>query len=1269
MVNARHKEVLKASTSKGAELSASDEEHDDSDNGSSSSSEDLNFRGFTDEETKVLSLMIRKQVGKTIKNVMPYFISQTADNLKEIVRKELEEFKKGELTRWLAVVEGAFRTSNCKEKNKVNFASNFLRDSAKMWWEGKEVISPFKCTTLDDLLSRARVREADLLRKRIRRLRRPRESLNLEIETLRSLNTIIAEEVVELKSKHHVKSVTKLILEHKSNECPNPKVIEAKPLKSIKEENVEKAEVPNPKAHAYMMVAKEDKLVHDVVTSREIIIYGDKRKGEYKLCSVMNARKYLSRGCHAIMAYVIDTSFEKKSDKDVLVVKEFLDVFPEDLPAKTPYRLAPSKMELMSQLQELLDKDFIRPSSSPWGGPILFVKNKDGSMRMCIDYRELNKVTVKNVYPLPRIDDLFDQLQGTKTRYGHYEFVVMPFGLTNAPAIFMDLMNRVCRPMLDKSLSYSSMTFLSTPKARKNTKFIYQAPKSVGEIQSFLGLASYYRIFIQDFSKIAFSLTKLTKKNIHFIWGKEQEEAFDTLRKKLCEALILVLPEGTKGLVVYSDASYSGLGCVLMQRGRVIAYASRQLKRHEENYPTHDLEFTMVVFTLKIWRHYLYGVKFIIYIDHRSLQYFLVKKDPNLRQQRWLDLYKDYNCEIRYHPGKANVVADALSKKERDKIRRIHSLRMIVTSDLFDRIKAAQMEALKEENWRRERIKSYIPHFEDDSRGIKTQKGIIYILFRSNVKELLLEEAHKSKYLIHPGAKKMYLDLKRNYWWSGMERDCEKCVEKCLTCLKVKAEHQKPYGKIQPLEISVWKWEKIIMDVATKLSRTKKKHDVIWVIVDRLKKSAHFITIQENMLVHKRARYEVAAFHPQTDSQSNRIIQTLEDMLRACVIDFGGNWDDHLPLEEVGSRELASTYVVLATTKKIETIRERLKAAQDRWKSYADNRRRPIVFKVGDFVMLKVSPWKGVFRFKTKGKLSLSLPCFVRPSGLDKSKEKKWRYCSSILDLVSRRLSLDQRNLEVEAPRVVCCSGLEIVKENVENYVVSVLIDSIDTPIVERNKLDEDPQGIPVDLTRYRSMVGSLMYFTSSKLDLVFSVCMYAWYQAKPTENRLTTVKRVFWYLKGTINMGLWYPKDTRIELTAYTDADHAGCQGTRRKAEYISFSGCCAQILWMRSQLTYYGLAFNKIPLYCDNKSAIALCCNNVQHSRSKHNDVRYHFIKEQVENGVVELYFVKTEYQLADIFTKSLAREIFEFLLTRLGMQSMTSEILKRLAESEEE
>ncbi|GJY83334.1 retrovirus-related pol polyprotein from transposon TNT 1-94 [Tanacetum coccineum] len=250
--------------------------------------------------------------------------------------------------------------------------------------------------------------------------------------------------------------------------------------------------------------------------------------------------------------------------------------------------------------------------------------------------------------------------------------------------------------------------------------------------------------------------------------------------------------------------------------------------------------------------------------------------------------------------------------------------------------------------------------------------------------------------------------------------------------------------------------------------------------------------------------------------------------------------------------------------------------------------------------------------------------------------------------------------------------------------------DPVDTPMVEKSKLDEDTQGKAVDPTHYRGMIGTLMYLIASRPDLTFAVWICARYQAKPTKNHLHAVKRIFKYLRGTVNQGLWYPNDSSIALTAYVNANHAGCQDTRRstfgsmqllgdklaswsskrqksaaisstEAEYIALSGCCAQVLWMRSQLTDYGLGFNKIPMYCDNKSDIALCCNNVQHSRLKHIDIRFHFIKEQVENGVVEIYFVNTKYQLADIFTKALCRERIEFLINKLGMRSFMPETLK--------
>lgn len=362
-------------------------------------------------------------------------------------------------------------------------------------------------------------------------------------------------------------------------------------------------------------------------------------------------------------------------------------------------------------------------------------------MRLCIDYRELNKVTIKNRYPLPRIDDLFDQLQGAsvfskidlrsryhqlkikqddipktafRTRYGHFEFLVMPFGLTNAPAAFMDMMNRIFQPYLDRFVVVFIDDILVYSKNKKDheehLKIILQTLRekqlyakfkkcefwldqvsflghiisregvsvdpvkieaiknwpqltNVKEIRSFLGLAGYYRRFVEGFSKIAVPLTMLTRKGIKFIWGESQKRSFQELKDRLTSAPVLAMPSGTEGYVIYSDACKQGLGCVLMQHERVIAYASRQLRNHEKNYLTHDLELAAVVFALKIWRHYLYGVSCVIYTDHKSLKYIFTQKELNMRQRRWLELIKDYDLTIQYHPGKANVVADALSRK------------------------------------------------------------------------------------------------------------------------------------------------------------------------------------------------------------------------------------------------------------------------------------------------------------------------------------------------------------------------------------------------------------------------------------------------------------------------------------------------------------------------------------------------------------------------------------------------------------------------------
>ncbi|GJY80494.1 putative reverse transcriptase domain-containing protein [Tanacetum coccineum] len=283
-------------------------------------------------------------------------------------------------------------------------------------------------------------------------------------------------------------------------------------------------------------------------------------------------------------------------------------------------------------------------------------------------------------------------------------------------------------------------------------------------VKKFLGLVGSYRRFIKDFSKIENSLTELTQKNKKYIWGKDQESIFQLLKQKLCEAPILALLEGNDDFVVYCDASHQGLGAVLMQREKVIAYASRQLKPNEENYTTLDLELGAVVFALKIYRHYLYGTKCTVFTDPKSLPHILDQKELNMRQRCWLELLADYDCEIRYHPGKSNVVADALSRKEQIKPLRVRSLVMTIHPKLPSQIIKAQTEALKEENIKAKNLQGMDRAFEIRPDGTRCIKNQSWLPLFGNLRDLIMHKSHKSKYSIHPGFDKMYQDLKKLYW-------------------------------------------------------------------------------------------------------------------------------------------------------------------------------------------------------------------------------------------------------------------------------------------------------------------------------------------------------------------------------------------------------------------------------------------------------------------------------------------------------------------------
>ncbi|GKD68099.1 putative reverse transcriptase domain-containing protein [Tanacetum coccineum] len=574
-----------------------------------------------------------------------------------------------------------------------------------------------------------------------------------------------------------------------------------------------------------------DKIVQIPLFNGEILeVHGERPEGNLKQLKIMKVN-------------------EPKLE-DIPVVREFPSVFLEELSglppsreveflidlilgvvpvAKSPYRLAPTEMqELSNQPKELQEKGFTRPSSSPWGAPVLFVKKKDGSFRMCIDYRELNKLTIKNCYPLPKIDDMFDQLQEAQMRYGHFEFTIMPFGLTNVLASKEEheVHLKLILELLEKEKLFGKF-----PKCEfwlqevhflghvVNSEGIHVDPSKIEavknwkptktpiEIRSFLGLAGYYRWFIINFMKIAKPLTLLTQKNKKFEWGDEQEIAFQTLKDMLCDAPILALPEGVDDFVVYCDAS---------------------------------------------------------------------------------------------NQGKANVVADALSRKERMKPRRARAMRMMIHSSLKARILEAQSEASKGANTPAEMLKGLDKQFERKEDGGLYVAERIWVPVYGNLRTLIMKEAHTSKYYVHPRADKMYYDLRDLYWWPGIKKDIAMYV--------------------------------------MKLPRTRSGHDAIRVIVDRLTKSAHFLAVREDFKTEKLARLYIneivarhrvpvsiisdrdshftsrlwqslqktlgtrldlsTAYHPETDGQNERTIQTLEYMLRACTIDFGGNWDTHLPLVE-----------------------------------------------------------------------------------------------------------------------------------------------------------------------------------------------------------------------------------------------------------------------------------------------------------------------------------------------------------------------------------
>ena len=749
--------------------------------------------------------------------------------------------------------------------------------------------------------------------------------------------------------------------------------------------------------------------------------------------------------CYAFVCKEVLFSFEDMPSSlppaVINILQEFADVFPQDvppglppirgiehqidlipgasLPNRAPYRTNPEETkEIMRQVQELLDKGYIRESLSPCAVPIILVPKKDGTSRMCVDCRGINNITIRYRHPIPRLDDMLDELSGSiifskvdlrsgyhqirmklgdewktafKTKFGLYEWLVMPFGLTNAPSTFMRLMNEVLRAFIgrfvvvyfDDILIYSRsledhldhlravftalrdarlfgnlgkctfctdrvsfLGYVVTPQGIEVDKAKIEAieswpqPKTVTQVRSFLGLAGFYRRFVRDFSTIAAPLNELTKKDVPYSWGTAQEEAFTVLKDKLTHAPLLQLPDFNKTFELECDASGIGLGGVLLQDGKPVAYFSEKLSGPSLNYSTYDKELYALVRTLETWQHYLWPKEFVIHSDHESLKHIKSQAKLNRRHAKWVEFIETFPYVIKHKKGKDNVIADALSR------------RYTMLSQLD--FKIFGLETIKDQYVHDADFKDVL---ENCREGRTWNKFIINngFVFRANklcipassIRLLLLQEAHGGGLMGHFGVKKTEDVLATHFFWPRMRRDVERFVARCTTCQKAKSRLN-PHGLYMPLPVPSVPWEDISMDFVLGLPRTKKGRDSIFVVVDRFSKMAHFIPCHKsddaanvadlffreiirlhgvpNTIVSDRDAKFLSHFwrclwaklgtkllfsttcHPQTDGQTEVVNRSLSTMLRAVLKNNLKLWEECLPhIEFAYNRSLHST--------------------------------------------------------------------------------------------------------------------------------------------------------------------------------------------------------------------------------------------------------------------------------------------------------------------------------------------------------------------------